>query len=90
MMSIFKQRRYFIVEEKDVTTILNVINRQFIFAYRIGSYDRDEESTTKWFIAYRCTDKKYGKIVKDLLEIGKFELVVSPKEQVNLYYKVKL
>ncbi len=89
MISIFKRRRHFIVEENDVTTILNIVNRQSIFSYNIGNCDWDEELSTKWFITYHCTDKRYGKIVKDLLEIGMFELVINQKEQVNLYYKVK-
>lgn len=89
MLNIFKKQREFIVEEKDVTTVLNVVNREmWTFDYRIGNCGWADE-TTKWFIIFDMNDKHYGNVINDLNDIGAFRLSIRPSGQVDLYYEVK-
>lgn len=78
----------FIVEEKDVTIVLGVINSHRRGSeFSVGNCGWNE-APTKWFINFDSTDEQYGHIVDELNKLGAFELNVSPDfTRVDLYYK---
>ena len=87
MSSIFKKTREFIVEEKDVIDVLKAINKHLGWLDgQVGNCGWAEEPT-KWFITFDATDKKYGRIINDLNEIGEFKLDVRPKGQMDVYFE---
>lgn len=87
MTAFIKKRREFIVEEKDVTTVLSAINLTTRYTnYRIGSCGW-EDNPNKWFIMFHATDKKYGEVMKSLIEIGKFTADVRPGGEVDLWFE---
>lgn len=86
-MSIFKKCREFIIEEKDVTTVLSVINSHLKYSnLDVANCGWANEESSKWFVMFDANDKRYGKIVKDLSTIGEFKLDVRPKGKVDLYF----
>lgn len=88
----FNKEREFIVEEKDVTTVLIIVNQhRSLYRYlSVGNCGWGDGEESKWFIAFDTTDKKYGKIIKDLLEIGELKTKVRPNEKyVDLYFERK-
>ena len=87
-MTLFiKKEREFIVEEKDVTSVLTVVNREAKFiSYHIGNCGWANHPN-KWFITFYATDKKYGRIMKGLTENGKFTVDVRPGGQVDLWFE---
>lgn len=87
MLSIFKKSREFIVDEKDVTAVISVINEHRIFYdTRVGNCGWADEPD-KWFIVFSVNDKRYGEIVKDLKGIGKFNLDIRPGGQVDIRFE---
>lgn len=82
-----KRRREFIVEEKDVTTVMAVINenRKF-YDTRLGNCGWEEEPS-KWFIMVDLNDKQYGEVIRKLNEMGTFKLDVRPRGQVDLCFE---
>ena len=91
MISIFKSRRCFIVDEKDVTIVLEVMNKHHNrFSNRnlnIGNCGWAEEPT-RWFIHFDATSKQYDKILKGLLKVGTFNVVErQPGGQEDLYFE---
>ncbi len=81
-----KKTHMFIVEEKDVTTVLAVINKhRRYYDTRVGNCGWAEEPN-KWFIGFDMRDKYYGEVVRDLNEIGNFKLDVRPAGQVDLIF----
>lgn len=88
MFGITNKNRTFIVEEKDVTTVLGVISRKRRqFDYRVGNCSWDDEDT-KWFIMFHDTDKMYGSIVKELQQIGELTVEVRPGDKVVLVFRM--
>lgn len=80
--------RNFIVDEKDVTTILDIINRKRRqFDYQVGSCGWSDD-TAQWFIMFHATDKVYGDIVRELMTIGKLNVDVRPGGQVDLVFEM--
>ena len=85
----FKKTREFIVEEKDVTTVVDVVNREAkYFDYKIGNCGWAEEPT-KWFIIFEMTEKKFGRVVKDLNEIGVIKLDGGSGRNAKVYVERK-
>lgn len=83
-----KKDRKFIVNEKDVTAVVTVVNKHRrsyeIETNNCGWADEPE----KWFIAFEACDEEYGHIVDELNKLGKFSLNVSPSfVVVSLYYE---
>ncbi len=89
MLSIFKNdSREFILEEKDVTTVLEVINSNYKTAPRLSVGNCGwADDPTKWFIIFNANDKIYGKVVKSLKEIGELKLDVRPGGQVDVCFE---
>lgn len=87
MSNIFQKRHVFIVEEKDVTTVLNAINNSSSFCLindlcvaNCGWGDK-----SKWFISFYSTSKRYDKILKSILKIGRLSILKRPGGQEDLY-----
>lgn len=92
MFGFFKARRYFIVEEKNVTAILTVINRYYRFYVSqnlaIGNCGWADEPT-KWFIHFDASNKQYDNILKDILEKGSIKVDTTPKGKRNLIVEIR-
>ena len=88
MFGIMEKYRSFIVEEKDVTTILKIVNhhRNTCDCY-VGNCNWNDDRS-KWFIHFYATDKIYGQIVKDMKKIGKFNVEVRPGGQVDIMFEM--
>lgn len=88
-MSIFKESREFIVEEKDVTTVLTTINQHTKFQHLlVGNCGWGEGEESKWYVVFDASNKQYGKIVADLSELGEFRLNVRPsKNRTDVYFE---
>lgn len=88
-MKFFEHLHSFIVDEKDVTTVLTTLNRnRHNCQYRIGNcgWGGPDEQKKKWFIYFNSTNKCYGRIVRDLQKIGKLDVMVLPAGIVELYF----
>lgn len=73
-----KESRKFIVDEKDVTTVITVVN-EHRRGYEVETNNCGWADTPeKWFIAFDACDEEYGHIVADLNKLGSFKLDVSP------------
>ena len=89
MLSIFKNdSREFILEEKEVTTVIEVINSNYKIPSRVlvGNC-RWADDPTKWFIIFNANDKIYGKVVKSLKELGELKLDVRPGGRVDVCFE---
>lgn len=87
MLNIFKKHYHFIVEEKDVTTVLGVINKhRKLYDVRVGNCGW-KDYPMDWFVMFDSTAKVYGEIVRDLKQIGTFEVDVRPGGQVDIRFK---
>lgn len=84
-----QKRRYLIVEENDVTTVLAAINRnQGLFSnndQNIGPCGWAKEPS-KWFVHFHASDKRWGKIARELSKIGKLYVNVTPGGATDLYF----
>lgn len=80
--------KHFIVDEKDVTTVITVINEhRNDYEMRVNNCGWAEEPN-KWFIHFDVSDEAYGRIVDDLNKLGTFRLNVSPNfRKVDLYFE---
>lgn len=86
MLNILKKNYHFIMDEKDVTTVLGVINRHRAgYNVRVGNCGW-KDNPTDWFVMFDSTAKVYGKIVRDLKQIGVFKVEVRPGGQVDIRF----
>lgn len=92
-MGLFGERHGFIMVEKDVTTVLSVINRNSTFIdniimdYGIGNCSW-ADTPDMWFVNFVCIDKTYGKIISELSQIGRIKPIARPnKKIVDLYFE---
>ena len=84
---LFRKYRQIVVDEKDVTTVLFVVNRQLEglmdFIYESPHADfcgwKDEN---KWFVGFHASNKQMTKIFKKLESIGKFTVI-----ETGLYFE---
>lgn len=87
MFGLNKKTYHFIVEEKDVTTVLGTINQTCRYdTYRVGSCGWADEPT-KWFIMFHATEMKYGKIMSELMKIGNVTIELRPGGKVDLVFR---
>ena len=85
-----EKTRTFIVEEKDVTTVLSLIGLEAgVYRYVIENLKQENDSDNGWLIEFTCTERKYGAVVKSLTEIGTITLDVRPDEGVVCHFKKK-
>ena len=86
------KRRYLIVEEADVTTVLMAIDRHLGF---FGNHDKLtgncgwKNEPTKWYVRFYASDKQWGKIASELSTLGNITVYVTPSGATELYYKRK-
>lgn len=82
IMDLFVTKNYsLIVEEKDVTKTLKVINKhhRFVPDMQVGNCDWADD-TNKWFIHFTTTKAKW-KLVRDELKVHRvFEVTDIPKQ----------
>lgn len=87
----YQTRRYLIVEEYDVTTALKVINQHqgfFSNNNKIVEGRGKESEPTKWLIRFYASDREWGRMVKDLNELGKIDVKVNPGGTADLYFNM--
>lgn len=84
-----QRRRYLILEEKDVTTVLTAINNhQRLFSKK----DKDagsckwKDDPTKWYVRFYASDKQWGSIAGELSNIGKIYVNVTPDGTTQMYF----
>ena len=84
------KRRYLIVEEIDVTTVLTVINRHQSI---LGNNEKLtgncgwKNDPTKWYVRFYASDKQWGKIAGELSKLGNITVKVTPSGATELHYK---
>lgn len=80
--------REFIVDEKDVTTVVTIINKHRR-SYEVKTNNCGwAEEPSKWFVMFDAGDEEYGHIVDELNKLGTFRLDVSPSfTVVSLYFE---
>ena len=84
-----QKRRYLIVEESDVTTVLAAINsRQRLFSKneQYTGNCRWKDQPTKWYVRFYASDKQWGRIAGELSKVGKFHVNVTPGGTTELYF----
>ena len=87
MFGINKKTYTFIMEEKDVTTVLGIVNQDCRYdTYRVGSCGWADEPE-KWFIMFHATEKQYGNVMRQLMKIGTVNVEVRPGGKVDLVFK---
>ena len=83
------KKRELIVEEKDVTTVLEAINRHQ------GFFSNNNKTTgncgwankpTRWYVRFYASDRQWGRIAEELCKTGRFEVTVSKGGTAELYY----
>lgn len=86
----FYQKKYsLIVEECDVTTVLKVINQHqgfFSNNNKLVGNCRWADEPTKWYIDFYASTREWGRIVKDLNEIGKIAVLFRPGGAADLCF----
>lgn len=85
-----QKRRYLIVEESDVTTVLTIINRHQ------GFFSNNDKLTgncgwknepSKWYVRFYASDREWGRIAGELSKLGNIYVNVTPGGTTELYYK---
>ena len=83
------KKRELIVDEKDVTTVLEAINRHQ------GLFSNNNKTTgncglasapTRWYVRFYASDRQWGRIAEELSKSGRFEVTVSKGGTAELYY----
>ena len=70
MFGFKKQRHDFILEEANITSVLEILNRHCKDrAYRVGNCGW-ADYPTRWFVMFHATDKEYAHVVHELMKIG--------------------
>jgi hypothetical protein len=93
MLMFNQKRRYLIVEEADVTTVLMTVNQNQGFFSKSDMATGNcgwKEEPTKWFVRFYASDKVWGKIARELTKIGDINVHVAPGGATDLYFKRKL
>lgn len=87
-MLFFRKTRDFIVEEKDITSVLKVINDYSNVSITYVANCGWAKEPTMWFIMFKSSDNKYERIIDDLTKMGSFKVeMIIPKGIINLYFK---
>lgn len=91
-MFLFQRRRNLVVEEKDVTTVLAVVNRHQGFFSNDNKIVRNcgwTKDSSKWVIQFYATEKEWGLMTADLSKIGEITVKVKPGGTTDLYFTKK-
>lgn len=85
-----KKARKFIVEEKDVTTVLSLIGLEAgVYRYGIVNLRQEDNTDNGWLIEFNCTEKNYEAVVRSLTTIGTINLNIRPDEGVVCCFRKK-
>lgn len=82
-----KKEREFIVEERDVTTVLSVINRRLKYCQHFVDNCGWKNEPTKWFVMFDATDKAYKDIISELKNVGNFNVDIRPGGQMDICFE---
>lgn len=77
MIDIFKRRRTIIMDEKDVTKVIKIINKHINITCDQGLFIEHcgwEEAPERWFILVYSTNRQWQKIFEDLQYISSIEV----------------
>lgn len=93
MFDFFKRRHYFIAEERDVTTVISIINRHCRWHFgqnlAVGNC-RWANDPTKWYIHFDASSRQYDEIIKDWAEKGNIYSLKSPNGKLrDLYLRIE-
>ena len=81
----FKARRHLLVDEKNMSVILGVLDKHKIRDVSLGNCGW-ADFTDRWFIFFSASDKSYSSVMKDLTKIGTINIDVRPGGQIDLYF----
>lgn len=84
-----KIERKLIVEEKDVTTVMAVINRHHSFFSNKKMTTGNcgwKDQPDKWYIYFYASGKEWGSIVGELSTLGNITVDVTPRGATVLHY----
>lgn len=84
------KRRYLIVEESDVTTVLSVINNHQGFFSNSDKKTGNcgwKDKPTKWYVKFNASDRQWGRIAGELSRLGRINVNVTPGGTTELYFE---
>lgn len=84
-----QKRRCLIVEESDVTTVLQAVNRhKGLFGSNdiIAGNCGWSKEPTKWYVRFYTSDKQWGRIAGELSTFGKIYVNVTPGGATDLHF----
>ena len=91
-MFMYQKRRALIMEERDVTLALAVINRhQGFFSNNnkiVGNCGWDKDPT-KWVVRFYASEKEWGRMAIEMGMIGELSVKVKPSGTTDLYFAKK-
>lgn len=88
----YQKRFMLVMEEKDVTSVLKVINRHQGYFSDDLKIVRDNvlpKDPDKWIIKFNASSKEWSRITTDLNEIGDIVVKVSPGGASDMYFTRK-
>lgn len=85
----FNEKTYTLfTDERNITTVLDVINRNCrIASNRRAGNCRWAEDTTRWFVIFNTNSKRYSNIIKELQTIGEIKVSVRGNN-VDLVFEI--
>lgn len=85
----YQRRRYLVMEEYNVTTVLKVINQhQGFFSNNnklVENCGRGGDPS-KWFIRFYASEREWGRISVDLSKLGTINVKVNPGGTADLCF----
>lgn len=83
----FKKTRWIDVNQRDMMEVIRVIiDHLGAFEGFIGACDWTNDPDI-YSVSFDANDKRYGKIVEELNNMGEFKVVVSPKGGMNVFFE---
>lgn len=85
----YQRRRYLVVEEKDVTFVLTVINQHQGFFSNDNKIVKNcgwENDPSKWIIKFNASEREWGLMTADLCKAGAITVIVKPSGTTDLYF----
>lgn len=85
----YQKKRYLIVEEKNVTLALTLINRHQGFFSNDNKIVKNcgwESDPSKWVIKFNASDREWSRIAEDLSSLGEITVKVTPCNTTELYF----
>ena len=77
MLDIFKRRRTIIMDEKDVTKVLRIVNEHVKITCDQGLFVEHcgwEEAPERWFILFYSINRQWEKILEEIRVINSVEV----------------